>query len=196
MAHLIDFSDLSTVEDMIERPRAHIPLVIVSVMYWSSAIAVYFSFDLKCGEALPVSVYLLYSLVTSCCLATEFSVLKFCCKKAALRKMTMFKMVMEIGFGRLGHFDSFGDAAGAHLMQACSTADPEFFSWFSVWGHRFQLPTDLGTMMLVGMIIILLFQTLPALVLLISKQYMPVALKFNEFTLLLAAAECQFDTPS
>jgi len=105
----------------------------------------------------------------------------------------MVKMAMEIGFGRLGHFDSFGDAAGAHLMQACAAADPEFL-WFSVWGHRFPLPTDLGTMMLVGMVIILLFQTLPALVLLISKKYMPVALKFNEFTLLLAAIECQFDT--
>jgi len=33
----IKLDKASTVEDMIERPRAHVPLVIASVIYWSSA---------------------------------------------------------------------------------------------------------------------------------------------------------------
>merc|ERR1719189_987515 len=95
--------------------------------------------------------------------------------------------IMAVLFGRLGQFDSFTDVANARLVQKC--AEEEDLTWVSVRGHVLHLPTDLGTLMVIGLVMIALLQALPGLLLLAINVKIEAACKFNELTMVLAASE-------
>merc|ERR1712194_944897 len=99
--------------------------------------------------------------------------------------------LLGAAFGNLGRFDTFGDVSSTIAMKACATEDPGLYSWVSIWGHRFPLPADLGTMMTVGFYMVIGFQALPGVILLICRKWGAIGLKLNEFCILLHCIESE-----
>ena len=91
----------------------------------------------------------------------------------------------------MGHFDSMSDVTNALVIQNCAGDGGQDLTWFSVWGHRFNLPADLGAIMIFGVVLIALFQALPGLLLVVFNRQLEAALKLNEHTMVLAAADAE-----
>lgn len=87
-----------------------------------------------------------------------------------------------IGFSFLGRFDTYGDVSFTFKLLKC-----EEITWFSIHDAKYHLPCPLHYVALFALIIgILCFQALPGLFFLVSKRRLPLAMKLNEFNLILS----------
>lgn len=85
-------------------------------------------------------------------------------------------------FSLLGRFDTYGDVSFTYKLLKCDT-----ITWFSIWENVFYLPCPLEYFAIFALAVgILCFQALPGLFLLCSRKKLPMAMKFNEFNLILS----------
>merc|ERR1711870_83435 len=96
-------------------------------------------------------------------------------------------IISGIVFENMGRYDTFGDVANALSIQACAREAPAHYSWFSIQDYVFQLPADLGRMMTYGLLLIIAMQVVPGLILLAARKFGAIALKLNEFCILINA---------
>jgi len=172
---------------------AHRLLLIAASMYWATMLLIYFAADIPCGQGAPKWAWMAFLCMSVVSHVAEFWALVHC--KRGFFILSDFEPALFIGvcFGNLGRFDSFSDVTTSVAIENCAAEDPEFFSWFSIHGHVVQLPADLGTLVRIGLLMIVVFQLVPALVFLISKRLIPVALKLNEFGIIIAAMETELN---
>jgi len=169
--------------------RAYRAVMAAGFSYWVSMVAIYFSVDIGCGTPVPKLAFLIYFFMNIFCLLCEIWVIVQCKSGYVLFTELRRNLFAGIALGQLGRFDTFGDVTNAVAIQTCALQDRELYSWFSVWGHNFPLPADLGTLMTIALAFIAVFQLLPAIVLLVRGMALPTSLKLNELTLVLAVME-------
>lgn len=84
-------------------------------------------------------------------------------------------------FSLLGRFDTYGDVSFTYKLLQC-----ESITWFSIWDHVYTLPCPLEYFAIFALVIgVLCLQAIPGLLMLCCKKNFPLALKFNEFNLIL-----------
>merc|ERR1719453_2225412 len=99
--------------------------------------------------------------------------------------MGIRKLAEGIFFTCLARWDTFSD-----VVFTARVSDCEDITWFSVKGNVFYLPFGLTVQKLALFALIVgvfLFQALPALVLIACKGLTPLALKFNDFNIIMVA---------
>lgn len=146
---------------------------------------VYFGINADCDGRTSSEAWLCFIFTTQFCLIVEIWIASQCKIGYCMFRDLKLEFFVAMGFGRLGHFDSFTDILNTKVMAACEEGNIDHFRWFSVWGHKFDLPTDLATMMIFGLVMVVALQALPGIVLLACKKVWAVSLKFNEFTVIL-----------
>jgi len=85
-------------------------------------------------------------------------------------------------FSLLGRFDTYGDVSFSYKLIKC-----EEITWFSIWGHVFSLPFPLVYFAVFALVLgVFCAQAVPGMLLLCRRQKLPLAMKFNEFNLILS----------
>lgn len=85
-------------------------------------------------------------------------------------------------FSLLGRFDTYGDVSFTYKLLQCDS-----ITWFSIHGTVYELPCPLEYFAIFALVIgVLCLQAIPGVLLLGCKARFPLALKFNEFNLILA----------
>jgi hypothetical protein len=101
------------------------------------------------------------------------------------------KFLYGVGLTCMCRFDTFGDVLNTAKLFHC-----EPITWFSIKGWVFHIPfhMELSHIALATLVVgVLCAQALPGLVLLCRKSYLPIALKLNEFNLLLVVMMSEKD---
>lgn len=164
-------------------------ILTASFAYWTTMAFVYFDVQVGCGQAAPLSDWLLFFALCLFCQIAECLIVTYGTLDSQFFRSR--ECLLGVIFSNIGRFDVFSDIVNVISINACVAADLDSFTWFSVKGTVYQLPTDLGTMVNFGLFMVLALQAVPGIYLLVQKKYMPVALKFNDCCLVLAAMEME-----
>ena len=90
-----------------------------------------------------------------------------------------------IVFGLLGRFDVYSDVIFYLTLNKC-----ESITWFSIWHHKFHLGVELQSISCFVLVVgVFIAQAVPGVHLLYTKRIFPMALKFNDFSVLLLELE-------
>mmetsp|Transcript_79788 Transcript_79788/g.207428 ORF Transcript_79788/g.207428 Transcript_79788/m.207428 type:complete len:486 (-) Transcript_79788:123-1580(-) len=167
-------------------------LLLAAMVYWVSMGAILLLPGLKCNEPMPKSVWMLFFFSTLLNLLVEIWSLVQCRFGYHLFTSLDSQFFIGVFFGLLGKFDTFSDVTNAAIIRDCAAQHPGLYSWFSIHGHVTRLPfgADLGQLALLGLVLIVFLQAMPALILFATprlRNYLALSLKFNEFCLLLNA---------
>lgn len=153
-------------------------LTIVATIYWGSMAAYSFTLgdDITCdGDNPSLGVYLFLGfLIFDLFLQTSL----------AGRGLGWKQLLEGAFFTCLARWDTFSDVVFTARVSDCND-----ITWFSVHGHVFYLPFGLTvqSLSLFALVVgVFLFQAFPALVLIAWKGLSPLALKFNDFNIILA----------
>lgn len=102
----------------------------------------------------------------------------------------IFGFIGGVGFSLLGRFDTYGDVSFTYKLIKC-----EPITWFSIYGNVFTLPFQLEYFAIFALAVgVLCMQALPGLYFLCAKQRLPMAMKFNEFNLVLSVMALETGT--
>lgn len=175
--------------------RAHAALVFSSLMFWALMAILFLGADyflnVTCDGDPPATGIFLFFASTVLDLLIQTWVAMQNRQGFLILALDFHKPLLGALLSMLGRFDTFGDVMNTLRLTKC-----EPITWFSIKGRYFYIPFGIELAHLAAFTLFLgvfLFQALPAIFFLVRKTYLPLALKLNEFNLLLAiiSAESQ-----
>lgn len=177
-----------TVSDFLMAPSghgrtAHTTLMASAVMFWGS-MAVYpkiFGDQITCDGTPPALGQQIFFGHLCADIVLQAWVLNHTRNGYNMLVHNMRGFVSGVLFSTLGRFDTYGDVAFTYKLRKC-----EPITWFSIWGNVFNLPFPLEYFAVFALVVgILCLQAIPGLFLLCRQSRLPMAMKFNEFNLVL-----------
>jgi len=180
---------------------AHLVLVMSAGTFWIAMLSLPVLFGQKITRSpnVPLSSLMFFMLTSVTCVALELWVVihtrqglyflqnawEFICTKP----MAVLAVLLSV----VGRYDTFADIIFTIILFKDAEHNGPI-TWFSIKDHKFWLPMPLHMISFYAVLIgVFICQALPGMILLISKKYLPMAFKFNEFQLLLAMTELELD---
>eukprot|EP00746_Dinoflagellata_sp_MGD_P157614 gnl/MRDRNA2_/MRDRNA2_86261_c0_seq1.p1 gnl/MRDRNA2_/MRDRNA2_86261_c0~~gnl/MRDRNA2_/MRDRNA2_86261_c0_seq1.p1 ORF type:complete len:550 (+),score=95.32 gnl/MRDRNA2_/MRDRNA2_86261_c0_seq1:100-1749(+) len=169
--------------------RAHRLLMAGALLFWCAMGMIPFVFDesLTCGGNIPAGGHLVFFMVCILNLMIEFWIMIHGREGYLMFRNHHPKFILGVVLSFLGRFDTYSDVTSATMIMKC-----EAITWWSIEGLKFELPggLELAQISLFALMVgVFLLQALPGTILLFRNRALPIALKLNEFNVLLAVME-------
>lgn len=189
--YLADLSDIS-VRRALTNPKSHKAswimhrsLVFSALLFWGSMAVIYAAVDVHCGQDPPKEAWLIFNFACVFCMMTEVWVVNHMAHGHKILQSCNSGLLLSVFMGWLARFDSFSDITNTLSVINCVADHPDRYSWFSIWGRKFYLPMDLGSLMRISLVMVAVFEAIPGITLLACRTKMTLALKLNEFSIVL-----------
>lgn len=165
--------------------KAHRGLIFSALLFWGAMAAYPKLFDKKitCDGSPPALGMQLFFGLFVFDIVVQVWVAIHTRKGYQMLLDSIFSFLSGTIFSLLGRFDTYGDVAFTYKLLKC-----EDITWFSIHDVKYHLPCPLQYVALFALIIgVLCLQAIPGLILLCCLKPLPLALKINEYNLLLQA---------
>mmetsp|Transcript_64761 Transcript_64761/g.162983 ORF Transcript_64761/g.162983 Transcript_64761/m.162983 type:complete len:434 (+) Transcript_64761:85-1386(+) len=161
-------------------------------IFWSTMSILPFALDIECGQGFPAKGHMVFFG-----LAMVLGFIEVWVTVQTSRGYRMFTslsppLMLGFLFGFLGRFDTYSDVVFARMIATC-----EPITWFSIYEHVWYLPLPLDQLVVSILAIgVYMCQAIPGLWLLAKQpSLLPLALKLNEYNVLLTVMELQEANP-
>ena len=163
----------------------HRSLVFSALVFWGSMAVIYAAVDVHCGQDPPKEAWLIFNFACMFCMMTEVWVVNHMAHGHKILQSCNSGLLLGVFMGWLARFDSFSDITNTLSVINCVADHPDRYSWFSIWGRKFYLIMDLGSLVRISLVMVVVFEAIPGITFLACRTKMTLALKLNEFSIVL-----------
>lgn len=164
--------------------KAHRAMVASALLFWSYMVAYpkLFNDQITCAGSTPATGLQIFFGLFIFDVVLQIWVLAHTQNGYGMLINNLFGFAEGVFFSLIGRFDTYSDVSFTYKLLQC-----EPITWFSIDDHVFNLPFPLVYFAIFALLVgIFCMQAIPGLFFLCFKWRLPMAMKFNEFNLVLS----------